>query len=132
MIKEFGHIGIFVKSIEETIEALSKFVDVPELDIKSSEEMQLKAAVVDLNGIGLELIQDMTDNGLLAQFVKEKGDTIHHFCLLTDDIDSDIKKLEKRGVEMQDKQSRIGIRGKKIAMSMPTALNGVPIELSEP
>jgi len=55
-----------------------------------------------------------------------------NFYLLTDDIDSDIKVLAERGVEMQDHQPRIGVRRKKIAMSIPTVLNGISIELSEP
>ncbi len=40
--------------------------------------------------------------------------------------------LKQRGVEMMDQKPRIGLRGKKIAMTMPSALNGITIELSEP
>jgi hypothetical protein len=40
--------------------------------------------------------------------------------------------LIKKGVEMMDQKPRIGLRGKKIAMTMPNALNGITIELSEP
>jgi len=132
MIKGVGHIGIFVKSIEESVEALSKFVDFPEPVIKESEEMGVKAGVVNLGGFELELIQGLADDGPLAQFVGEKGNMIHHFCLLTDDIDADLLKLKERGVEMMDETSKIGVRGKKMAMSTPAALNGVSIELSEP
>jgi len=76
MIKKVGHIGIFVKNIEETIQALSKFMDFDKPSIKESGKMGIKAGVIDLAGFELELIQDMNDEGHLAQFVKEKGDTI--------------------------------------------------------
>ncbi len=132
MIKGVGHIGIFVKSIEESVKALSKFVDFPELTIKESEKMGVKAGVVNLGGFELELIQGLEDDGPLAQFVGEKGDMIHHFCLLTDDIDADLVKLKERGVEMMDSTPKVGVRGKRIAMSNPAALNGITIELSEP
>jgi len=132
MIKGVGHIGIFVKSIEESLEALSKFVDFPEPSMKKSEKMGVQAGVVNLGGFELELIQDLEDDGPLAQFIKEKGDMIHHFCLLTDDIDADLEKLKERGVEMADPVSKVGIRGKRIAMASSAALNGVTIELSEP
>ena len=132
MIKKVGHIGIFVKSIEETIDALSKFMDFDKPEIKESEAMGMKASVVNLAGFELELIQDMNDEGHLAKFVKEKGDMIHHFCLETDDIDADIANLKEKGIEMADQTPRIGIRGKRIAMTSPAALNGVTIELSEP
>jgi len=132
MIKKVGHIGLFVKNIEETVEALSKFMDFDKPSIKESGAMGIKAGVIDLAGFELELIQDMNDEGHLAQFVKEKGDMIHHFCLETDDIDADIAKLKERGVEMADQTPRIGVRGKRIAMAAPAALNGVTIELSKP
>ena len=132
MIKGIGHLGIFVKDIDESLNALSKLVEFEEPTIKEAPEMGVKAAVVDVDGIGLELIQDYTADGGLAQLVKEKGDMIHHFCLLTDNIEEDLENLKQRGVEMLDQEPRIGLRGKKIAMSAPSALNGISIELSEP
>ena len=132
MIKGIGHLGIFVKDIEESLNALSQFIEFENPAIKEAPEMGVKAAVVDVNGIGLELIQDYSGEGDLAQLVKEKGDIIHHFCLLTDNIEEDLESLKQRGVEMMDQTPRLGLRGKKIAMSAPSALNGICIELSEP
>jgi methylmalonyl-CoA/ethylmalonyl-CoA epimerase len=68
----------------------------------------------------------------MARFSRGKGDAIHHFCLVSDNIEEDVEALKKRGVEMMDQKPRIGLRGKKIAMTMPSALNGITIELSEP
>jgi methylmalonyl-CoA epimerase len=132
MIKGVGHLGIFVTDIEESLDALSKIIEFENPAFKESEEMGMKAAVVDLGNIQLEFIQDFTGEGPLAQLTKEKGDMIHHFCLLTDDIENDIETLIQRGVDMQDQKSRVGLRGKKIAMTMPSALNGITVELSEP
>ena len=69
---------------------------------------------------------------MMARFNKEKGDGIHHFCLLTDNIEDDIEVLKQRGIEMLDQKPRIGVRAKKIAFTKPSALNGITIELSEP
>lgn len=132
MIKGIGHLGIFVKDIESTLQALSKFVDFETPVIRESDAMGIKAAVVELGAVGLEFIQDATGKGPLAQLVAEKGDMIHHFCLLTDNIEEDIESLTARGVEMMDQVPRQGVRGKKIAMTNPSALNGITIELSEP
>ena len=132
MIKGIGHLGLFVKNIEASVAALSKIVDIEKPPIKEFPDAGLKCAVVDLNGIGLELIQDLKDDGPLAQMLDEKGDMIHHFCLLTDNIDADVEELKIRGVEMADQEPRVGLRGKKIALTMPSALNGITIELSEP
>jgi methylmalonyl-CoA epimerase len=132
MIKGIGHLGLFVKDIEESITALSKIVDMETPQIKEFPDAGLKCAVVDLNGIGLEMIQDAHPEGPLSRMLQEKGDMIHHFCLLSDNIEKDVETLKARGVPMADQAPRIGLRGKKIALTMPEALNGITVELSEP
>jgi methylmalonyl-CoA/ethylmalonyl-CoA epimerase len=132
MIKGIGHLGLFVKDIEASIKALTKIVDIDIPAIKEFPDAGLKCAVVDLKGVSLEFIQDYKEEGPLAHLLDEKGDMIHHFCLLSDNIEDDVALLKKRGVEMADQEPRIGLRGKKIAMTTPNALNGITIELSEP
>jgi len=131
MIKGIGHLGIFVKNIDESINALSKFIEIEKPAVKEAPEAGVKAAVVVIDNMELELIQDYSGEGPLAQMINEKGDMIHHFCLLTDNIEEDLENLKQRGVEMIDQKPRLGLRGKKIAMSAPSALNGISIELSE-
>jgi methylmalonyl-CoA epimerase len=132
MIQGLGHIGIAVKNIEESLAAVSKALDLPIPPIQDIPEKKMKVAMVDLKGIGLEFLEDYSKEGELAKLVNEKGDAIHHFCVLTDDIEADIKGLEKRGIEMADREPRIGLRGKRIAFTKASALNGIPMELSEP
>jgi methylmalonyl-CoA/ethylmalonyl-CoA epimerase len=132
MIKAIGHLGIIVKDIEFSLKAISKIIDIQLPAIKEFPEKKMKCAVVELGGIGLEFIQDSSHEGTMAKFNKENGDAIHHFCLLTDNIDEDVEMLKQRGVEMLDQRPRVGLRGKKIAFIKPSALNGITIELSEP
>ena len=132
MIKSIGHLGIAVKDIDVSLKALSKIVDFQSPAIKEFPENKIKCTVVELGGISLEFIQDSSEDGMMARFIKEKGDAIHHFCLLTDNIEDDVEALKQRGIEMLDQKPRIGLRGKKIAFTKPSALNGITIELSEP
>ncbi|NIO04406.1 MAG: hypothetical protein GTO13_09250 [Proteobacteria bacterium] len=85
----------------------------------------MKCAVVDLSAIGFEFIEDCSGEGEFATFVKEGGNAIHHVCLLTDEIEVDIKVLEKRGIEMVDQVPRIGLRGKKRAFTRSSSLKGI-------
>ena len=132
MIKGIGHLGIIVKDVEKSLKALSKIIEMESPAIKEFPETKKRCAVVETNGFALEFIQDDSDDGFLARFRREKGDAIHHFCLLSDNIEGDVEALKKRGIEMMDQKPRIGLRGKKIAMTKPSALNGITIELSEP
>ena len=132
MIKGIGHLGIVVKDIEKSLAALSQIIDFETPIIKEFTDKKMKCAVVEMNGVALEFLQDDSDDGFLAKFNREKGDAIHHFCLLSDDMEEDVAALKDKGVQMRDLEPRIGLRGKKIAFTAPDALDGISIELSEP
>ncbi|HEX2987718.1 MAG TPA: VOC family protein [Chloroflexota bacterium] len=132
MLTGFGHIGIGVKDIEKSVAALCKLLEIPVPPIKEVPEKKAKVALVDLWGIGLEFIQDDSEDGMLGRFNREKGNGIHHFCLLTDDIEGDIKWMMNRGVKMMHETPRVGLRDKRVAFISPDSNEGVPIELSEP
>jgi methylmalonyl-CoA/ethylmalonyl-CoA epimerase len=131
MIKGIGHLGIAVKNIEETLSALTKAFDLPMPPIRDVAEKKMKVAFVDLKGIGFEILEDYSEDGVFAKFVKERGNAIHHFCVLTDDIESDIEVMKSRDVQMADQKPRFGLRGKRIAFSEASVLGGIPFELSE-
>jgi methylmalonyl-CoA/ethylmalonyl-CoA epimerase len=132
MIKGVGHLGIVVKDLEKSLKALSQIIPLESPAIKDFPEKKMKCAVVETKGVALEFLQDDSDNGFLGRFRREKGDAIHHFCLLSDNVEEDVEALKKKGVEMMDQKPRVGLRGKRVAMTMPSALNGITIELSEP
>ena len=132
MIKGIGHLGIVVKDIEKSITALSQIVDFEKPLIKDFPEKKMKCAVVEMGGVALEFLQDDSEDGFLAKYHRERGDAIHHFCLLSDDMDKDVGTLKEKGVQMMDLEPRTGLRGKKIAFTSPDALRGISIELSEP
>lgn len=132
MLKGVGHIGIAVKNIEESLEAISKALDLPVPQIQDHPDKKMKVAVLDLKGIGLEFIEDYSEAGTFATFVKERGNAIHHVCLLSDDMEADLEILEERGVELADRKPKMGLRGKMIAFTRPSVLDGIPLELSEP
>jgi methylmalonyl-CoA/ethylmalonyl-CoA epimerase len=132
MIQGIGHIGIVVKDVESSVAAICKALALPVPPIKDIPEKKMKVAMVEVGELGLEFIQDDNAGTPFAKLVKEQGDTIHHFCLLSDDIQADIDTMRDRGVEMADLQPRMGLRGKPIAFTKASALNGIPFELSVP
>jgi methylmalonyl-CoA/ethylmalonyl-CoA epimerase len=132
MLKGIGHLGIVVKDLEKSLKALSQIIEFEKPAIKEFPDKKMRCAVVETKGVSLEFLQDDSDNGFMGRFNREKGDSIHHFCVVSDNIEQDVETLIKKGVEMMDQKPRIGLRGKKIAMTLPSALNGITIELSEP
>lgn len=132
MIKAVGHIGVAVKDIEKTLATLCRALEIPMPGIRELPELRLKVAMIDLGGTWFEFVQDDNEYGLLATFVKERGNALHHICLLSDDLETDISAVESRGLAMFDQEPRMGIRGKRVAFSNPASLDGLVVELSEP
>ena len=131
MIKGIGHVGIAVKNMEETLASISKALNVPIPAVLDKPEWKIKGAVVQIGETAMEILEDY-GGGPFARFVQERGNAIHHLCLVTDNIEEDIEVLKQRGVEMADEKPKIGVRGKRIAFTKPSILGGIPIELSEP
>ena len=128
-----GHIGIAVRDIDKSLVAASKALGLPVPPVTDHPDRKMKVAVLDLNGVGLEFIEDYSADGWFARFVQERGgDAIHHFCLVSDELEADAEALERRGVEMLIRDPQTGLRGKRIVFTTPAALNGIPFELSEP
>jgi methylmalonyl-CoA epimerase len=132
MLKGIGHLGVVVKDLEKSLKALSQIIEFEKPAIKESPDKKMRCAVVETKGVSLEFLQDDSDNGFMGRFNREKGDAIHHFCVVSDNIEQDVETLIKKGVQMMDQKPRIGLRGKRIAMTLPSAFNGITIELSEP
>jgi methylmalonyl-CoA/ethylmalonyl-CoA epimerase len=132
MIKGVGHIGIAVRDIGKSLETICRVLKVPIPPIRDNPDRKMKVAVVALENLSLEVLEDYSDDGMFAKFVRERGNAIHHICFLTDDMDSDLRSLEERGVEWLNRKPAVGLRGKQIVFSTPSALDGIPLELSEP
>jgi methylmalonyl-CoA epimerase len=132
MIQRVGHIGILVKEIEKTLPKFTEALGLPAPSIKDVPERRMKVAVVSLGNLDLEFIEDYSEDGAFSKMVREHGNMIHHFTLITDQIEEDISLLMGRGVKMMDSVPKVGLRGKKIAFLSPEFLDGISIELSEP
>lgn len=132
MIKGISHIGIAVRDIEVMVETLAKALNIPVPPIKDSVENKIKVAMIELNGVGLEILEEYGETGMLADYVKKNGNGIHHLCFLTDSIGSDMEDLKEAGFTFRQEKPTLGVRGKLRAFSTDDALDGIPFELSEP
>jgi methylmalonyl-CoA/ethylmalonyl-CoA epimerase len=132
MLLGVGHIGIAVRDLEAALNGLCTALELPIPEIKDLPERGMKVAVVPLEPVSLELIEDYSNDGPLAEPLRSRGSHIHHFCLVSDDLEKDIALLKERGVATADEKPARGLRGKRVAFTTPEVLDGIPIELSEP
>ena len=131
MVEKIDHIGIAVRSIENTSELLSNILGLKVTGEEIVEEQKVKVAFLPLGDSELELLESTSPEGPIARFIEKKGEGIQHIAFRVDNIEEVLEKLKKGGVRLIDEKPRYGAGGAKIAFLHPKDTNGILIELSE-
>ncbi|MFX3623124.1 MAG: methylmalonyl-CoA epimerase [Ectobacillus sp.] len=130
-MKKIDHIGIAVRSLEET---LPFYTDVLQLELLGVEEVasqQVKVAFLKLGESKLELLEPLSAESPIAQFIAKRGEGIHHVALGVSSIEERIQELKQKGVHMIDETPRLGAANAHIAFMHPKSAHGVLYELCE-
>ena len=131
MLKGLNHIGIAVKSVDESLKIYRDLLQLGEPEIVEMQEMKLKVAIFKLETYKIELVEPLNPDTSIAKFLEKRGPGIHHLCFNVDNIEQTLEMLKMNGVVLIDEKPRIGAMGHKIAFVSPKSTNGVLIELSE-
>lgn len=131
--RKIDHIGVAVNSIERSAALWQGLFGVRAPVIESIEERGVRLAHLEFGpGPSVELIEAMNEKASVYQFLKDRGEGIHHLCLLVDDLDGMMAARKQEGVAfVQDKPVR-GTGGSRIAFIQAASAGGVLIELKEP
>ena len=123
------HIGLAVRDLEQAISLYERMFQV--MSTPPVEREDMRVSMVQFGNIQVELLEPMTNDGVIAKFLKARGEGIHHICIEVDDIYEEIESLKAKGMELVGGKPRPGIEG-KIAFLHPRSTCGVLIELCEP
>lgn len=131
MLTKIDHIGIVVKDLKDSIKKYTSLLD---LEVKEIEEVDVENAInrvafLPIGETNIELVQTTAKEGLAADFLKERGEGIHHIALEVEDLNKIFQALRSRGVEFIWDRIIKGSRGSIIAVIKPEEFNGVYIEL---
>lgn len=131
MIEKVHHVGVVVRDMDE---AMRFFRDTLGLHVHKEATIQqqgVRAALLTLGDSEIELLQPVVEDTGVARYLDKKGEGLHHVCFQVDDIERDLDALKRRGTEMIDLETRIGLAG-RICFLHPSALDGTLVELCQP
>jgi methylmalonyl-CoA epimerase len=131
VIKKIDHIGVAVKNLNEAIRVYRESLGLEIEEPEEVKERRVKVAFIPLGESRIELIESTDPKGIIAKFIKRRGEGIHHIALEVDKIDDTLQKLKERGVQLIDEKPRIGVHKMKIAFLDPRSTKGVLLELCE-
>lgn len=131
MIEKIDHIGVAVKSIDESMKVYTEILGLKVTGIETVEEQKVKTAFIPIGESEIELLESTSPDGPIAKFIEKRGEGIQHIALRVDNLKAKLEELKQKGVRLIDENPRLGAGGAKIAFIHPKDTKGVLIELCE-
>jgi methylmalonyl-CoA/ethylmalonyl-CoA epimerase len=130
MINRISHVGIVVNNLDEALPFYRDILGLSLERIQTLDEDDLRAAILRLGDIEVELLEPTTADSALARFRERRGDGIHHIAFATDDIEAEMARLKELNIRLIDQEPRRGLNG-LICFLHPRAAGGVLLELEQ-
>jgi methylmalonyl-CoA/ethylmalonyl-CoA epimerase len=131
LIKKVDHIGIAVKSLEDTLPFYTEVLRLPLLGIEEVASQQVRVAFLKAGETKLELLEPTSSASPIAKYIEKRGEGIHHVALGVESIEERILEMKEKGIKMIDELPRLGAGGAHIAFMHPKSATGVLYELCE-
>jgi methylmalonyl-CoA/ethylmalonyl-CoA epimerase len=131
MIKKVDHIGIAVKSLENTLPFYTDVLRLSLLGVEEVESQKVKVAFLKAGETKIELLEPTSEESPIAGFIAKRGEGIHHVAFGVASIEERIAEMKDQGIRMIDDQPRLGAGGAQIAFMHPKSAAGVLVELCE-
>lgn len=125
------HIGIAVKSLEESIPYYEEILGLKCYAIEEVADQKVKTAFFKIGQTKIELLESTDPEGPIGKFVEKRGPGVHHLAFAVNDIEKNLAEAKEKGVRLIDQTPRKGAEGLDIAFLHPKSTNGVLTEFCE-
>lgn len=126
------HVGIAVKDAEAALQLYRNGLGLEPSHVETVESQEVKTIHIPIGDSGLELLESTSPDGVIARFIENRGEGIHHIAIEVPDIKSTLAKLKAEGYRLIDETPRQGANNMLVAFVHPKSTNGVLLELCQP
>ncbi len=130
LFEGLDHVAVVVA---ETEAALGFYRDVLGWPVVFSEVLQeqgVRLTHLDLGACHLQLVQPLVADHPLAEFLRQRGEGLHHLCWRVKNIPETIRVLTARGLLLRDQTPRRGTRGRQAIFMDPASTRNVLQEIT--
>src|SRR5919199_6735056 len=124
MFDLIDHVGIAVSDLEASISLYEGTFGMAAVHRETVESQGVEAALLDVGDGHVELLRPLGPDTPVGKFLEKKGPGLHHVAYAVEDIDATLERLKESGVELIDKEARVGIRNSRVAFLHPRATGG--------
>ena len=131
MLTKINHIGIAVKSLDETLPFYRDNLGMAFAEIEEVTEQKVRVAMLSIGESKIELLEPTADDSPVAKFLEKSGPGVHHVAYEVEDIETAIAHMLAEGARMIDEKPRCGAHDTLIAFVHPKSSQGVLTELCQ-
>ncbi|MCF6267896.1 MAG: methylmalonyl-CoA epimerase [Desulfuromusa sp.] len=131
MLKKINHIGIAVKSLENSIPFYRDELGMTFEGTEEVAEQKVRVAFLQIGESRIELLEPTSEDSPIAKFLEKKGEGVHHMAYEVDDVVAALADLKYKGIRLIDETPRRGAHNSLIAFLHPKATGGVLTEICQ-
>jgi len=132
MLSSIDHVGVAVEDIDATLALYRQSLEMPLVHRETVAEQGVEAALLDVGGAHIELLQPLGPDTSVGKFLARRGPGLHHIAYRVDDVEQTLSALARAGMRLIDERPRTGIRGSRVAFVHPASTGGVLTEIVQP
>lgn len=125
------HIGIAVKDLQVSIPLFEKLLNTACYKTEEVATESVRTAFFATGQTKIELLESTDPEGVIARFIRNKGEGIHHIAFEVADIQAEMKRLADEGFVLLNPEPKIGADRKLVCFLHPKGTNGVLVELCQ-
>jgi len=122
------HIGIAVKSIEESRKFYENILGLTCYKIEEVPDQKVKTAFFKLGEVKIELLEPTDPESPVAKFLDKRGPGFHHIAYFVENVNEALLVARARDCQAIDEWSRKGADGMDIGFLHPKSTEGVLTE----
>jgi len=129
MINKIDHLGIAVRSLDETVKYYEEALGLKCEHREEVESQKVRVAFFNVGGTHIELLEPTSPESPIAKYLeKNPNGGIHHVAYATDDILGQLATAKAAGVQLLHETPIPGAHGKQVAFLHPKSTYGVLTE----
>jgi methylmalonyl-CoA epimerase len=124
------HLGIAVRSLADAKAIYEKLgLTLSEEEVVPAE--RVRVVMVPVGETRLELLEPTSDDSVIAKFIANRGEGLHHISIRVPDLNVAVQKLKSVGTPLVSDEIKTGAGGHRYIFLHPSGTSGVLIELVE-
>jgi len=125
------HIGIAVNDLSKAVPLFEKLLNSQCYKTETVASEQVNTAFLATANTKIELLESMSADGVVANYIAKRGEGIHHLAFEVPNIYEEMQRLKDEGFTLLSDTPKKGADNKLVCFLHPKSCNGVLVEICQ-